>query len=260
MVPTVNLDPEYRLETPESIEVSFELAGPGSRFCAVVIDTLLTWVMVFAVMVAACIADVYWVRDLGGRHGAGGEGLSDWGTAVLILIVALVLFGYSVFFEILLRGQTPGKRALKLRVIRDDGTPATVMDLCVRNLVRVVDFLPAFYLVGGLVAFFSTTNKRLGDIAAGTIVVKEAELDYRAKADAKAVFHAPDVAVSNTALTPEEQRVIRAFLQRRAELLPDARLALAERLARGLYEKHGGQYSEPEAYLERLSEGRHYES
>ena len=249
-------DAEYRLETPESVEVSFELAGPGSRFCALVIDTLLMWLMAFCVLIAACAVDSTWFWAQRSELKSGG----GWVQALAILLVALLLFGYSVFFEILLRGQTPGKRTLKLRVMRDDGTPATALDLCVRNLVRVVDFLPAFYLVGGVVSLFSATHKRLGDMAAGTIVVKEGEIDYRANADSKPVAVAQLVPVSNIELTAEEQRLIRGFLQRRAELLPDARCALAERLAQRLHEKHGGNYVEAESYLQRLAQGRHHES
>jgi hypothetical protein len=102
--------------------------------------------------------------------------------------------------------------------------------------------------------------KRLGDLAAGTIVVKEGQLDYRANADKKRQPEPVAVAVANAELTAEERRVITGFLQRRAELLPEARRQLAERLAGPLHVKYAGQYRDAESYLERLAEGRHYES
>ena len=108
--------------------------------------------------------------------------------------------------------------------------------------------------------FCSPLCKRLGDMAAGTIVVKEGQLDYRASADKKYPLGPVAVGVANAELTPEERRVLTGFLQRRVELLPQARDALAERLARPLYEKYGGHYGDAESYIERLVEGRHYES
>lgn len=255
------IDGSYRLETPENVEVSFELAGPGSRFCAMIIDTLLMFLIVFVLGIVACAlngGNAPWA-EYSDSEDASEAGWFTWVNAILILIASLVVFGYFTFFELILGGQTPGKRSLKLRVMRDDGTPAGPLDIVIRNLVRVVDFMPGFYLVGGLASLLSPTNKRLGDMAAGTIVVKEAELDYRAQPDSKPVAPANEVAVSNAALTPEEQRLIRGFLQRRDELLLTARAELADRLAQRLFEKHAGNFDNAESYLERLAQGRHFE-
>ena len=111
-----------------------------------------------------------------------------------------------------------------------------------------------------MVMFPSPLAKRLGDIAAGTIVVKEGQRDYRA-ASGQEVRQLPAAAIGpvNSELLPEERRVLVGFLQRRVELLPDARGQLAERLARPLHEKYGGQSNDAEGYIERLVEGRHYE-
>jgi RDD family len=183
-----------------------------------------------------------------------------WLTAAMVAVVALVLFGYGFCFEVLLGGQTPGKRQQKLRVLRDNGTPATTLDLAIRNLLRIVDSLPGFYAVGGFVAILNAQQKRLGDLAAGTIVVKEGELDYRANADKKKAVEVAPVPIANVALDAEELRLIRGFLERRTELIPEARSKLAEQLGRRMHAKHGGQYDDGEVYLLRLSEGRHFES
>jgi uncharacterized RDD family membrane protein YckC len=250
-------DENYRVETPENIELVFELAGPGSRFCALAIDLLLLWLFVFVLAIIAGIAGLFDASENIGDSDSGG---SVWLTAAMIVVVAVAIFGYGFLFEWLLHGQTPGKRSMKLRVIRDDGTPATVLDLAIRNLVRIVDALPGFYAVGGLVALFSAQQKRLGDVAAGTIVVKEAELDYRAMVDKKQKIKPIPVEIGNTLLNPEELRLVRGFLNRRVELLPDARARLAEDLGRRLHAKHGGRYDDGESYLQNLAEGRHLES
>ena len=239
----------YTLETPENIEVDFELAGLGSRFCATLIDTLLIVAIGLGIALLAIFLAIGTLPSL--RAGRG-----DWVAwvyaLVLGLLVALMASGYYVVFELFMRGQTPGKKAMKIRVIRDDGTPVTANEV-------LVDFLPGGYALGAVCIFVHPLAKRLGDLAAGTIVVKEGHLDYRAKTDNKYEVHPELLQTANAELTPEERRLVTGFLQRRAELLPQARLTLAERLARPLHEKYGGQYGGPEEYILRLVEGRHYE-
>jgi uncharacterized RDD family membrane protein YckC len=250
----------YTLETPENIEVEFELAGLGSRFCAILIDSLLIGLVLLVLVVSVLLLGLAAVPVLG-RSGPGAGRWYEWLLALAWAIVAALVFdGYFIFFELVMRGQTPGKSVMKVRVLRDDGTPIAVNEVLVRNILRLVDFLPAGYAVGAVVMFVSPLCKRLGDIAAGTIVVKEGQLDYRASADKKKQLVSAAVAVPNSELTPEERRVLAGFLQRRAELLPEARTALAQRLARPLYEKYGGQRIDAEGYIQRLVEGRHHES
>ncbi|MGO8749685.1 MAG: RDD family protein [Thermoguttaceae bacterium] len=248
----------YTLETPENVEVEFELAGLGSRFCAMLIDSLLIALTALLLVVLLMVAGMAYSPILAGDGIVAGR-LGRWLAAVFWIIVAALLFdGYFIFFELVMRGQTPGKRSMKVRVLRDDGTPVTINEVFVRNILRLVDFLPAAYAVGAIVMFCNPLWKRLGDIAAGTIVVKEGRLDYRARADEKYALCPQAVGPANSELTPEERRLITGFLQRRAELLPTARNALAERLARPLHEKYGGHCGDVERYLERLIEGRHY--
>ena len=255
----MSIHDQYMLETPEHVEVQFDLAGPGSRFCAMFIDLLLLWLFLFAVIVCTGIfgAAIDVLDDIGDIGSPGDQGWLNWVTALYILLLTGLVFGYHLFFELLLKGQTPGKRSLRIRAIRDDGTPMSPIDTVIRNLVRLVDFLPAFYGLGGLVMFWSPMNKRLGDLAAGTIVVKEGAIDYRAELDKKYVLETTAAPIANAALTPEERRVLTAFLARRQELLPDARRELAQRLADQFHARHGGLLGDPEYYLERLIEDRH---
>ena len=245
---------QYTLETPENIQVHFEVAGLGTRFCAMLVDTLLLATVAVVGLIAMVMMDISVASVFGARHG-------EWLAAVVVAVLIVLLSeGYFILFEWLMRGQTPGKKALKIRVIRDDGTPVTIQEVLVRNILRLVDFLPAAYGVGVIVMFPSRLSKRLGDIAAGTIVIKEGQLDYRANADKKYELRPVALGEINAELTAAERRLVTGFLQRRAELLPKAREELAQRLARPLYEKYGGEYSDAETYLVRLVKGRHHES
>lgn len=246
----------YSVETPESVEVRFDLAGPGSRFCALLYDWLILFLILFVVMIGACVAGL----SLDPLDVAYGGPWRDWGWAFTIVVAVVLLFGYHAIFELLMNGQTPGKRSMQIRVIRDDGTPATALDLVMRNLIRLVDMLPGFYVVGGVCAALHPQHKRLGDLAAGTLVVKEAPPDYRAVGDRKQPEVPVEMPVTYGALSTEEQRLVRGFLQRRPELLAEARARLAAALAMQLHERHGGDMSDPEAYLERLAAGHHHDA
>ena len=250
---------QYTLETPENIEVEFEPAGLGSRFCAMLIDTLLIVAIVFVLILLMLMLGIGFDAFLPGAPDS--YRVSQWLLAAVAAIVVFFLYdGYFILFEWLMGGQTPGKKAMKIRVMRDDGTPITANEVLVRNILRVVDFLPAGYALGAVVMFPSRLSKRLGNLAAGTIVVKEGQLDYRAHADDRRWSVPAAVSAANPELTMEEQRLLTGFLQRRAELLPQARRELAERLAKPLHAKYGGQYFDAEGYLQRLVEGHHYES
>jgi len=242
----------YTLETPENIEVRFDVAGLGTRFCAILVDYLLMGVIAIALIILAALLEF----GLPAQFREGGE---IWVIAFCAGVVLALTTGYFLFFEWLMRGQTPGKKMLQIRVIRDDGTPVTIHDVFVRNIVRLVDFLPGFYAVGVLVMFPSRLSKRLGDIAAGTIVISEAQLDYSARADKKHVLHLEPVERINAELTSAERQLISGFLQRRAELLPRAREELAQKIAFPLYEKYRGEFMNAEDYLVRLAQGSQHE-
>ena len=179
-------------------------------------------------------------------------------TAVVVLAVVVVgLFaiasGYFMLFEILWSGQTPGKRALGLRVIRESGYPIRPVDSVIRNLVRVLDWVPFFYGVGVLVMLFNGRSRRLGDFAAGTIVVREGT--RRTLSNLAPV--APTVAdtpVPAVALSPADATLVRDFLVRRSSMDPAARDALGQRLATALSRRyHLALNEEPELFLEHLA-------
>ena len=169
--------------------------------------------------------------------------------------------GYFILFEWLMRGQTPGKKALKIRVIRDDGTPVTIHEVLVRNILRLIDFLPVA-LWGGRDRDVSPAGYPSGwAISRRAPSSSKRDNSTTAPMPIRSMNCGP-VAIEeiNAELTAAERRLVTGFLQRRHELLPKAREELAERLARPLYEKYGGGYYDAESYLVRLAKGRHHES
>jgi uncharacterized RDD family membrane protein YckC len=174
-----------------------------------------------------------------------GEELSNapkWVKALLIVIVFLIVSGYFAFFEWVWNGQTPGKRLLKLRVIREDGRPITFWEASVRNLLRSFDMMPApFYSIGLISVFISLSDQRVGDMVAGTVVVREREAEAPAFAQVFASsvsdpalrrsFKPVDFTASLTSLTESEIEVVETFLRRRWDLADMARQWMAWRVS-----------------------------
>lgn len=217
--------------TPENIEVTYEPAGIGSRFVAAALDHLLQGVLMLlglAVLGAA-----------GGVLGSLGAGLSRsvpfWVLAGAIVWVFVVFWGYFILFEILWAGQTPGKRRVGLRVIRDGGFPVDPFSVIIRNIVRLADLLPPIYGAGVISLFLSERCKRLGDWAAGTVVVKE----RRRPLPSASLLGEPSATVAEFMrrvppvpdLPPEVYAVLRRFVDRRRSLPIPVQAHIALRLA-----------------------------
>jgi uncharacterized RDD family membrane protein YckC len=229
-----------RLEitTPEGVAVALELAGIGSRSLAAMLDLVIQGLIGLA---GGLIIFV----------------LLDGGVALLVAYVALFLliFGYDVTFEVLNRGRTPGKRAASLRVVRDTGAPVTFVTSAIRNVLRIVDILPVFYGVAMLSVFLTRHHQRLGDLAAGTVVVHDrpATTVHIAPLQPPARVYGWDTST----ITAEDLAIARAFLERRETLTAGARLALADDLATRLRGKVAGAPDQPaEQFLEALVASR----
>lgn len=150
------------VSTPERVAFQYEVAGIGSRFLAQVVDVIIISAILLAIIIFAAA--------VGGIFHAGGLGL-----LILVLLTFVLLAGYFLISEAAWNGQTLGKRAVRLRVVGDLGQPLTVGQSAIRNLVRVIDFLPALYAAGIITMFLNRRAKRLGDFAAGTLVVRDRE-------------------------------------------------------------------------------------
>ena len=153
------------IQTPENVAFGYQVAGIGSRFLASLLDTLLILVLqVVVILVFVLVLSAFNLL---------GETIAAWVYAVLGIVGFIFFWGYYIFFEMLWNGQTPGKRWVGLRVIRTDGTPITLSESFIRNLTRLVDFLPAMYGIGIISMFLDKQSRRLGDLAAGTLVVHD---------------------------------------------------------------------------------------
>ncbi|MBC8140686.1 MAG: RDD family protein [Armatimonadetes bacterium] len=225
--------------TPENITLSLEPAGIGTRFGAVLLDMLIQ----FGIAIGGSI--------LLGM----GTGLLGWNVGGTVFEVSLIiggfllLFGYFILFETIWNGQTPGKKAFGLRVVKDGGRPVDFLAVAIRNLVRLADFLPGVYAFGAGAIFFNRQYKRFGDMAAGTIVIREREartLGFAWKPEPKknpkqdanvsksvaaaqlaAAAQFKNARLPETATNPDvvlthgEQALMRRFALRRWEMTPD---------------------------------------
>lgn len=220
------------IETPEQTSIEFPLAGIGSRFLAVLIDSL----------IQGAVLLVLGLILLAVGFGIGGEGLlrsqaaSVWMVAILIFAYFLLMYGYFAVFEAIWNGQTPGKRLTHIRVIKDSGQPITAIDAVGRNLLRIVDQLPFAYGIGVVCAWINPQSKRIGDYVAGTVVVHEKPFETVAPQwDAPAPSAAHQYGANR--LTPEEIALIETFLSRRNALDAGVRYDTAAGIVRRIESK-----------------------
>ena len=232
---------DYSVLTPERVSLQYDVAGIGSRSAAALIDVGVQFALYLALLIAFGLS-VSWFSLLS-------RVLPRWLPLLLFSLgIFALLWGYYFLFELAWSGQTPGKRLLHIRVIRENGYPIRAIDAVVRNLVRIVDGPPFGAIVGLLVMLCNARAKRLGDFAAGTLVVREAQLPSLASLTG---WDAPEMAApapTGSAGTPaatlpalraEDASLVRDFLVRRQEMDAPQRAALAGQLARSLAQRYG---------------------
>jgi len=236
MSAVITSDDTLVIETPERVPLPFALASIGNRFIACAID--------HAIQIGTLIVVGIFFMIISNASSLGSRLMSapKWVIAILVVVQAIIFDGYFAVFEWAWRGQTPGKRWLKLRVIREDGRPISFFEAMVRNLLRVVDFLvPPFYSIGLISVFATARDQRVGDLVAGTVVVREREAEAPAFAE---VFASPvsDAALRRSAepvpfianidsLTEQEIIVVEGFLRRRWDLKDYPRQWMAWRVS-----------------------------
>lgn len=221
----MNGDPRRRelvIRTPEGIAFSFELAGPLIRGAAFILD------LVIISVVSQTISLVM---------GLAGLVAPDFFGAIATLLFFVIYFGYGIWCEWKLRGQTIGKRTVNIRVMDAGGLRLQFGQVVVRNLLRVVDSLPVFYFVGGFIAWLNPRAQRLGDIAAGTVVVRvprirEPDLDQIGTPKYNSLREYPHLAARlRQRISAREAGIAVNALLRRAEIEPAARTQLFDDLA-----------------------------
>lgn len=212
------------VETPELVVLTYSVAGVGSRVLAGLTDLVIATALLLALFIAVA------VLAASGRLGARAGAMQSWGAAVLILAQFTVLWGYYVLFEGFMDGQTPGKRMHRLRVVRDGGYSVTFGTSAARNLVRILDMQPLFFYLVGLASVIMTKRgQRLGDLVAGTIVVRE---DVRSvAAETAPARETTRAALLQTLLSADEYLVLDRFVERWSTLDPPRRTVLAAQLA-----------------------------
>jgi uncharacterized RDD family membrane protein YckC len=161
---------QLNIETPEQVELRFPIAGIGSRFLAVMTDSLLKAVVLAFLIFVFLLLSGSSMMTIGASTS---NARANWLIAGCFMLFFLAQWAYYSLFEAFWNGQTPGKRLLKIRVIKDSGRQITFFEALARNLLRIIDWLPTFYFVGVISMLCNKEQKRLGDLVAGTIVVHE---------------------------------------------------------------------------------------
>ncbi|MDP9265561.1 MAG: RDD family protein [Chloroflexota bacterium] len=231
---------ELEVETADHVVLRYALAGAGNRGFAAVIDTAIAAVIAVGSLAAFELAigasDSIIVQQLQG---------------LVALLVVFAVWSYFILLEWLWNGQTVGKRMTGLRVIAANGAPAPFIAVLVRNIVRLVDFLPGLYGLGLVTIVLSPASQRLGDLAAGTYVVRapRPKLDYFALRTVTPTGTAD--AIDLRRLPGEAQRLVREFVAREAKLAPADRARVAQRIASSIRPLIGDAIAEPDdaAYL-----------
>lgn len=257
---------QLNIDTPEQVELEFAVAGLGSRFVAVLLDHLIQVGFYFVFGIFAAIA----LGSLGDHINLMGK----WFIAMFIAANFLLIWGYYTLFEAFWHGQTPGKHIMKLRVIKDSGRQITLFEAMSRNLLRIVDYLPALYLVGVITMLCTKRHQRLGDLAAGTIVVHERSdeqplliergtsimpapmaprFDPIALAAAQSLGSLPADAVAK--LGPDDLLLVESFFARALDLSLQTRTEIAGRIAAQMARKMNVEVPQgnPERFLETIA-------
>jgi uncharacterized RDD family membrane protein YckC len=242
-------NPEHHaIDTPELVAIEMPLAGIGSRFIALLVDMIL-WIAGFLVLLIlfSLLAPAFHAFNR----------LSEqWVTAIVIFLVFLLQWGYFTLFEAFWNGQTPGKKIARIRVIQRSGRPIGIIESMARNFIRFIDEIPSFYAVGIVAVFVTRQHQRLGDLAAGTIVVRERAQESPLWGDSgPRTFTAASLSPQNlppephmrvslppaniAKLTSGDLEVLESFLSRRLDMPLDTRATLAERISSALRAKSG---------------------
>jgi uncharacterized RDD family membrane protein YckC len=228
----------HSLFSPEGVHLDLPIAGPAPRMVAYLIDFaamivlfILLGIVMFTLLPIGASLD-RWLKAVFHQNGGApttAKAKQSAGVAVglVIAIVVIVQFvietGYFIFWEMVTNGRSPGKVLIDLRVVCRDGLPITARSSVIRNLMRVVDILPANYLVGLISILISNSGERIGDHAAGTLVVR---LDRTEAAPDLGTFGelitVPFTRAQLSRIGPRELRLVRGTLRRIAQL-PDTR-------------------------------------
>lgn len=218
------------IDTPELIALELPLAGIGSRFLALALDSL---IQIATTIIALLLLLFFSINNP----------FRNFGMVLAVLIPFCMYWGYFAFFEIIWNGQTPGKRIARIRVIKESGRPITPLEAIARNLLRAVDMLPGIYAVGLICMILNCRNKRLGDFVAGTVLVHDKKVEA-----VSSIWNPGDVSkaanLQTARITSEELLLIETYLNRRPQLDPVVRRKTSRQIASMIREKTGSENAE----------------
>jgi uncharacterized RDD family membrane protein YckC len=262
---------QLNIETPEQVDLRFPIAGIGSRFIAILVDTVIQIVAeIVVILVIVIFVSASQREHLTNVSDTAGK----WLLAAFFLFQFLLYWGYFSLFEAFWNGQTPGKRLVDIRVIKDSGRQITFFEAVARNLIRVIDMLPpSVYLVGIITMLCNRQQKRLGAFVAGTIVVHERTseqplLGHNSRSITASVYQQPQPEFAQRAsafrppadaiarLRPEDLNVIESFLARALDFDLSTRSEIAHRIATSMFAKMNLPFPpemNPERALEAVS-------
>ena len=237
----LDLRQHHGIETPEHVDVQFELAGVGSRLAAGLLDLLLLVLGLLAL----------WIGGSAILDSLGTRGMArSWLSAGMIILTFCLLWGYFTLFEALNGGRTPGKQALGIRVVMDTGRSITAPAAVVRNLIRFIDsYFPIPFAPALLSMFLHPSNKRPGDMAAGTIVVRDHPTDWSLGAPVAAEETAEPLEAGPPELSEEEFRLLDRFLGRINDLVPEVQVRITTDLVRRFEPRIPRRSGDLQAYL-----------
>ena len=245
-----------RVQTPEQVGFKYVLAGLGTRSTAFLLDTTFRALIILCIFLA-----VFMLARLLPDFDPSGMMKSlpqTWLLALGVLAYGVVDLGYFLIFEALWSGQTPGKRMQKLRVIRVNGQPIGWLESSIRNILRAVDILLGFYPLGLFVMFLSSRSQRIGDYAAGTVVIVERRSNVpmdRTRLRSTSKLNLPNLELYLSHMKPKDYQLVRSFLQRRETLDGRHRRELANLIVHRLMKRWGippGTNIPDESFLEEI--------
>jgi uncharacterized RDD family membrane protein YckC len=239
---------QLNIDTPELVAIELPLAGIGSRFIALLVDYLI-WGAAFLVLGLLSLFILPNIKAFSNLS-------AQWATALFIFVFFLFNWGYFTLFEAFWNGRTPGKRVAHIRVIQRSGRAIGLFESMARNLVRYIDQIPFFYLVGFIAMFVTRQHQRLGDLAAGTLVVRDSAQEeplwgnsgarsFTAQIFAPSApcpepsdaFSLPSAGIAK--LSTADLEVLEGFFARRLDMSLNTRHALAKRIAAAIQAKSG---------------------
>jgi uncharacterized RDD family membrane protein YckC len=219
------------LQTPESVELEFTLAGIGNRAYALLIDYIVSSLIITVFLIGWTYFSIQLYSIVENWLGNNNQ-LGQWLVAIPILTSFFIYVGYFVFFEALWQGQTPGKRYVKIRVIRDDGRPISLQQSTLRALLRPIDDT---FFIGVFLILLSKREKRLGDYVAGTLVIQEERsfvaATFPLSEQAQDFANQLQIEADLSRMLPEDFAIIREYLQRRQIMTNEAKNRVSKQLA-----------------------------